>query len=190
MVILGKFFWEENPENPGAFPLQLHEGNVTSKAKFFNLKKEARPYRFAQVVVLMRVGAFVRNVEKQRFTMRQPAGTTASSCVQPILECLIELVFLLQCPVVSPNERSPDSSLGFRLALNQKSIVLSVFSILTERWRVFLGFFQTLSLQCLTDILCLYLTDSGLMEKKKGFFGEKIIDGYFVFCEKSKRICE
>gem|GEM_PF-2312246 len=52
-------------------------------------------------------------------------------CVQSIVKCRIELVFLLQCCVVSPNERSPDSSLGFRLALNQKSIVLSVLSILS-----------------------------------------------------------
>jgi len=28
--------------------------------------------------------------------------------------------------------------------------------------RVFLGFFQALSLQCLADLLCIYLTDSGL----------------------------
>ncbi len=77
------------------------------------------------------------------------------------MKCRIELVFLIQCCVVSPNELSLDSSLGFRLALNQKSIVLSVLSILTGHQRVFLGFFQTLSLQCLTYLLCIYLTDSG-----------------------------
>ncbi len=77
------------------------------------------------------------------------------------MKCRIELVFLIQCCVVSPKELSLDSSFGFRLALNQKSIVLSVLAILTGHQRVFLGFFQTLSLQCLTDFLCIYLTDSG-----------------------------
>ncbi len=47
------------------------------------------------------------------------------------MKCRIELVFLLQCSVVSPKVLSPDSTLGFRLALNQKSGVLSGLSILT-----------------------------------------------------------
>ncbi len=88
--------------------------------------------------------------------------------VQSIMKGRIGLVFLIQCCVVSPNERSLDSSLGFRLALNQKSIVLSVLSILTGHQRVFLGFFQTLSLQYLTDLLCIYFTDSG---NRKGLAG-------------------
>ncbi len=50
--------------------------------------------------------------------------TRKRPCVQLIMKSRIELVFLIQCCVVSPNELSLDSSLGFRLALNQKSIVL------------------------------------------------------------------
>jgi len=48
------------------------------------------------------------------------------------MKCLIELVFLLQGCVVSPKVLSVDSTLGFRLALNQKSGVLSAISLLIE----------------------------------------------------------
>jgi len=48
------------------------------------------------------------------------------------MKCRIEFVFLLQCCVVRPKVLSQDSTLGFRLALNQKSGILSGLSILTE----------------------------------------------------------
>jgi|GEM_PF-2165839 len=50
------------------------------------------------------------------------------------MKCRIELVFLLQCSVVSPKVLSLDSTLGFLLALNQKSGVLSVISILAGHY--------------------------------------------------------
>jgi len=47
------------------------------------------------------------------------------------MKCLIELAFLPQGCVVTPNVLSIDSTLGFRLALKQKSSVLNAFSSLT-----------------------------------------------------------
>jgi len=48
------------------------------------------------------------------------------------MKCLIKLVFLPQGCVVSPKVLSMDSPLGLRLALNQKSGVLSAISSLPE----------------------------------------------------------